>query len=117
MTDVERVREALRQVVDPCSAATGSDLDIVEMGLVKSISIDGSHVDVDLRLTTPACTMHPYFIREAGTAVRTLPGIESVDVQTDNGVEWREEMMSEAAIQRREEVLNEYEVRYGGEPG
>jgi len=111
--DTERVRESLREVVDPCSAATGSNLDVVELGLVKSVDVEDGHVDVELQLTTPACTMHPYFIREIEREAGALPGVESVAVDTDDGTEWTEEMMSEAAKRRREETLDGYEARYG----
>ncbi|MDZ7688990.1 MAG: iron-sulfur cluster assembly protein [Halobacteriales archaeon] len=51
------IRDALRDIVDPCSAATGSDLDIVEMGLVESVEVEDDEVIVEMRLTTPACHM------------------------------------------------------------
>jgi len=112
---VSAVRDALREVVDPCSAATGSNLDVVELGLVKSIAVEDGHVEVDLRLTTPACTMHPYFIRETETHVGALQGVASVEVRTDDGTEWSESLMSAAAKRRRREVLDGYAERYGGE--
>lgn len=110
--DPDRVREALRGVVDPCSAATGSNLDIVAMGLVKAIDISGGHVDVELRLTTPACHMIPYFAEEVEARVGELAGVDSVDLATDNGFEWSEEMMSDEAERRRQAVLDEHERRY-----
>ncbi len=110
--DTDRVREALRGVVDPCSAATGSNLDIVAMGLVKAIDISGGHVDVELRLTTPACHMIPYFAEEVEAQVGELAGVESVDLATDNGFKWSEEMMSDEAKRRRQAVLDEHERRY-----
>lgn len=113
MTDPERVREALTEVVDPCSAATGSALDIVAMGLVKAVDVDDGHVAVDLRLTTPACHMVPYFDREVRRRVGSLSGVDSVAVETDAGVEWTAEMLSPSAVRRREAVLAGYEARYG----
>ena len=108
----ERVRERLREIVDPCSAATGSNLDIVEMGLVKSIEIDGGRVAVEMRLTTPMCHMVPYFNQEVEERVTDLSGVESVAFETDNGFEWDEEMMSDEARRRRQAVLDEHESRY-----
>lgn len=116
MTTVERVRETLRDVVDPCSAATGSDLDIVEMGLLKSIETADRRVEVELRVTTPACHMVPYFLKEVRTRVGALSGVDTVDVTVDDGTEWTADMMSEAAKQRRREVLDEYEARYARDP-
>lgn len=106
------VREALRGVVDPCSAATGSHLDVVEMGLLESVEIDDGHVDVCLRLTTPMCHMVPYFGEEVDERVGALDGVESVDFATDDGFAWSESMMSEAATAKRQAVLDEQRARY-----
>lgn len=113
----ERVREVLREVVDPCSAATGSNLDVVEMGLVEGIEVehgegDGDHVQVDLRLTSPMCHMVPYFYEEIEGRVGDLPGIASATLETDGGLEWTEDEMSEEAKRKRQEVLDGYEARY-----
>ncbi|QSW98202.1 metal-sulfur cluster assembly factor [Haloterrigena alkaliphila] len=108
----DRVRERLREIVDPCSAATGSNLDIVEMGLVKSIDVDGDRVRVEMRLTTPMCHMVPYFNKEVEERLRDLPGIESVEFETDGGFEWSEELMTDEAQRRRQAVLDEHESRY-----
>lgn len=112
MTSTETVRDALREVVDPCSAATGSNLDIVEMGLLTSVDITGGDVLVEMRLTTPVCQMVPYFVEEIEDRVEPLPGVESVTVETDSGMEWTEEMMTESGKERRRAALKRYEARY-----
>lgn len=111
MTSTSDVRERLRGIVDPCTAATGSHLDIVEMGLVKDIDVSDGIVTVDIRLTTPACHMVPYFIKEIQEHVEPLPGVDSVKVETDRGLEWTEDMMSSEAREKRQEVLDNYESR------
>jgi metal-sulfur cluster biosynthetic enzyme len=107
VTTEARVREALREVVDPCSAATGSNLNIVEMGLVEAIDVTDGHVTVSMRLTTPACFMIPQFDREITASVEPLDGVASVDLETDAGLEWSEELMSEEARERRRAMLDE----------
>jgi metal-sulfur cluster biosynthetic enzyme len=112
VTTVEAVREQLHEVIDPCSAATGSNLDIVEMGLLDSVDIDGGHVAVRMRLTTPACHMVPYFVREVEERVGDLSGVDSVELETDLGMEWTEDMMSDAARARREELFARQAAKY-----
>jgi len=112
---VSRVCERLREVVDPCSAATGSNLDIVEMGLVKSVDVDDGHVDVEMRLTSPMCHMVPYFYEEVESGVGDLDGVGSVELDTDAGFEWSEELLSEDAKRKRQEVLDEQAARYEAE--
>ena len=113
MTTTDSVEDALRDVVDPCSAANGSNLDVVEMGLVDGIDVSGGHVAVDLRLTTPACDMVAYFHEEIEERVGALAGVYSVDVTTDHGFEWTSDMMTDEAKRRRKAVVEEYAARQG----
>ena len=53
MTDRPALIDALREVYDPCCADRG--ISIVDMGVVEDVRLDGSHVDVDLVLTTGWC--------------------------------------------------------------
>jgi metal-sulfur cluster biosynthetic enzyme len=105
MVTTEEVQAALDTVIDPCSAANGTDLSIVEMGLVDEITIEDGHVAVDLMVTSPMCTMVPHFIREIRRDVGALSGVESVSVEADSGLEWVPSMMSDEAQQRRRDRL------------
>jgi metal-sulfur cluster biosynthetic enzyme len=113
VTTAERVRDRLREIVDPCTAATGSNLDVVEMGLVEAVDVTDGEVTVEFRLTTPACHMVPYFIEEIESRVDPLDGVDSVTVDTDDGMEWTPDMMTEAARERRQATLDGYEAHYG----
>lgn len=116
-----RVRDALREVVDPCSAATGSCLDVVQMGLVKRVGVedgaDGAHVEIDLRLTTPMCHQVPYFYEAIEGTVGDLEGVASATLATDHGMEWTEDMLSEEAKRKRQAVFEDQEARYRREMG
>ncbi len=69
------VLTALRQVKDP-------DLhrDIVELGFVKGLSIQGGLVKFAIELTTPACPVKDRLRDEAHRAVSAIPGVTGVDV-------------------------------------
>ena len=69
------VLDALRAVVDP-------DLhkDIVTLGFVKGLSIDGGHVRFTIELTTPACPVKDLMRDQATRAVGAVPGVASVEV-------------------------------------
>lgn len=71
----EQVLDALRVVQDP-------DLhrDIVSLGFIRNLEIEGPRVSFDIVLTTPACPVKDSLRSEAQTAVLALPGIEDVDV-------------------------------------
>jgi ATP-binding protein involved in chromosome partitioning len=67
----EQVLDALRAVQDP-------DLhkDIVSLGFVKKVSIEGGEVDFVIQLTTPACPVKDQLKDEAERRVAALPGVE-----------------------------------------
>ena len=71
----EAVEDSLRAIIDPDLGA-----DIVSLGFVKSVEIDGSQVKLDLELTTPACPVRDQFRSAAEQCIAALPGVESVQV-------------------------------------
>ncbi|TYL37329.1 hypothetical protein CV102_17035 [Natronococcus pandeyae] len=87
------------------------------MGLVDTISIDGDHVEVQMLLTTPTCHMVSDFIREVEEQVGDLSGVRSVELQTDHGLEWTEDMMPDEAKARREELFACQAAKYEQELG
>ena len=71
----EHVLNALRAVQDP-------DLkqDLVSLGFIKDVVIQGGRVAFTIELTTPACPVRHLMKEQAEQAVRTLPGVSQVDV-------------------------------------
>ncbi|MBS1912200.1 MAG: iron-sulfur cluster carrier protein ApbC [Bacteroidetes bacterium] len=71
----EQIRTALSSIIDP-------DLrrDIVSLGFVKDIAIDGADVRVRIQLTTPACPVKDQMKAAAEQALREI-GAVGVDVQ------------------------------------
>lgn len=102
----QRVRERLTAVIDPCSAAQGYDLDIVEMGLLAGVTVEDGHVTVSLRLTSPSCMMVDRFVTQLDEAVGSLPGVQSVRLETDDGLEWHPGMMADPVRERRSSALS-----------
>ena len=74
--DHDAVLNTLRVVVDP-------DLrkDIVSLGFVKDLTIDGGRVGFTIELTTPACPVKDQMRDQAMAAVRALPGVADVEVR------------------------------------
>jgi metal-sulfur cluster biosynthetic enzyme len=71
----DQVKLALRRVKDP-----DLQLNIVDLGLVYGIAVDGTTVKVDMTLTSPACPSGPELMTNAEQEVMTLPGVEKVEV-------------------------------------
>ena len=71
----EKIIDALKTVQDP-------DLhkDIVTLGFVKNMNIEGGSVKFDVELTTPACPVKEQLRTECETKVQAIEGVEKVDV-------------------------------------
>ena len=106
------VREQLDGIVDPCSEARGTDISIVEMGLLERIEIEDRAVHIELRITSPSCMMVGYFIEQAQARVGGLDGVEEVTLSTDAGMRWTDDMMAESAKERRREHQRALAERY-----
>jgi metal-sulfur cluster biosynthetic enzyme len=104
-----QVADVLDSVVDPCSAVAGAPAGLADMGLVKHVDIDGSHVEVVLRLTHPTCMMGPLFVESVEQGLLALDAVESAKVTLDADYSWTEDSMSERYRKRlaahRAEVL------------
>jgi ATP-binding protein involved in chromosome partitioning len=70
------VLDALKVVRDP-----DLNRDIVSLGFIKNLKIDGGRVAFTIELTTPACPVKDQMRDQARAAVMQLAGVSSVDVQ------------------------------------
>jgi len=105
---VIRVKEALQEVLDPCSVGRGVPAGLVDMGMVKAVEVgstpDGhAVVAVELRITSPACTFQPYFEREVRERLGGLPAVGEVRIAWDREFDWSDDEMSPALKQRLRE--------------
>ncbi|MCF6334996.1 MAG: P-loop NTPase [Spirochaetales bacterium] len=69
------VLDALGVIIDP-----DFKKDIVSLGFVKNIKIDGGSVNLDIELTTPACPIKSEFQKSAEEILSSLPGVEKVKI-------------------------------------
>jgi ATP-binding protein involved in chromosome partitioning len=72
------ILDSLRQIKDP-------DLhkDIVTLGFIRDLKIEGGHVSFRIVLTTPACPVKAEMENAANEIVSALPGVTSVSVTMD----------------------------------
>ena len=86
----QSILEVLRQVIDP-----EIDCNIVDLGLVYGVTIEGDSVTVQMTLTTQGCPMHESIAQGVQAALLQLEGLEDVDVQIVWDPPWHPSMMSE----------------------
>lgn len=67
---VDQVKLALRKVKDP-----ELNLNIVDLGLVYEIMVDGSDVQIDMTLTSPGCPAGPQIMNDVERVVKAMPGV------------------------------------------
>jgi ATP-binding protein involved in chromosome partitioning len=77
----DRVKEALATVIDP-------DLhqDIVSLGMISEIKVNGEKVSFKLTLTTPACPVKEQIESQCKQVVEALPGVKEVAMTSDAAV-------------------------------
>lgn len=87
----ESVREALRGVVDP-----ELHLDIVTLGLLRTVDLDTDPIEVKMLLTTPFCPYGPWLIQQvketAEFAAKREAKVEVLPKQ------WTPEMMEDPTL-------------------
>jgi len=74
--DANSVLEVLRPVQDPELRKS-----LVELNMIRNIQIDGGNINFTLVLTTPACPLRQFIVEECEQAIRTLPGVNQVNVE------------------------------------
>jgi metal-sulfur cluster biosynthetic enzyme len=71
----DQVKLALRKVKDP-----ELNLNIIDLGLVYDVAVDGSDVNIDMTLTSPGCPAGPQIMGDIERAVKALPGVTTVNL-------------------------------------
>lgn len=71
------VLDGLRPVIDP-----ELNLSIVELGLVRGVTVDedSGKVDIDLTLTSPMCPLGPEIMAATKSAAEKVEGVAGADV-------------------------------------
>ena len=71
----EQVIAALRTVIDP-----DFHKDLVTLGMIKDVAIDGPRVAFTVELTTPACPLKEEIERMCREAVGAIPGVGGIAI-------------------------------------
>lgn len=87
----DSVREALRAVVDP-----ELHLDIVTLGLLRSVELESTPAEVKMLLTTPFCPYGPWLVQQVKETAEKAIGAEvKVKVLPE---QWSPEMMEDPTL-------------------
>ena len=97
--------DALREVYDPCCADRG--INIVDMGVVEDVRQAGTHVEVDLVLTTGWCPFVATMSSAIPDRLTRLDGVETVDVTVVWDPVWTMDRLSASAREKLVMPLDE----------
>jgi metal-sulfur cluster biosynthetic enzyme len=69
----DQARLVLRRVKDP-----ELNLNIVDLGLIYDVNVEGNDIRIDMSLTSPGCPSGPEIMGEAEQQLKTIPGVGDV---------------------------------------
>jgi metal-sulfur cluster biosynthetic enzyme len=92
------IRGALYDVIDP-----ELGVNIVDLGLVYRVDVDGRAARITMTMTSPACPLRDYLqdLVESTVTAR-VPDAESITVEIVTEPPWTEDLMSDAARRQLE---------------
>lgn len=93
--DAAAVRESLKSVIDP-----EVGVDIVSLGLVYGVDVEGSSVTVTFTLTTPGCPLRSVMIQGVTATVYAVPGVEHVNANLVWEPRWHPGLIEKGALER-----------------
>ncbi|HZQ89262.1 MAG TPA: metal-sulfur cluster assembly factor [Gaiellaceae bacterium] len=92
MPTKDDVLEVLRQVEDP-----ELGMDIVDLGLLYEVEVEGSKVKVTYSLTSMGCPAGPLIAGDIERAAREVEGVEDVELELTFDPPWTPDKMSDDA--------------------
>lgn len=95
----DKVREQLKQVIDP-----ELFVNIVDLGLVYVVDVapngenpDQCDVKVEMTMTSPMCPAGPQLVGNSRQVIEAMEGVALVDIKVVMDPPWSQDMMTEDA--------------------
>ncbi|MEK7611610.1 MAG: metal-sulfur cluster assembly factor [Patescibacteria group bacterium] len=89
MLTKEQVWEKLKKVKDP-----EIGLDIVSLGLVYGVAVEGGQVKVTMTLTSPMCPLGDSLVSDVKASLKDFDGVSDTEVQMTFDPPWDTSRMS-----------------------
>ena len=90
---IVRIRDALRNVIDP-----ELGYNVVDLGFIYDIAVEeGDVVRITMTTTTPGCPATGYLREDVANSAWSVPDVEFVDVQITFEPAWKPDMMTPQA--------------------
>lgn len=89
MLSQEQVFKKLKECLDP-----ELGVNIVDLGLIYGVYVEGSRVQVLMTLTTLGCPLDSYFVKDITGKLKSLKGVTDVSVEMTFDPPWNPTKMS-----------------------
>jgi metal-sulfur cluster biosynthetic enzyme len=86
---------ALAGVYDPCCREKG--ISVVDMGLLRSVTLDAGHARVELLLTSGWCPFASRVLTDVADAMNAQPGVDSCVVEIVWDEPWTTDRLADSA--------------------
>ena len=90
--------DALTSVYDPCCREKA--ISVVDMSLLRSVTVNGRHARVELMLTSGWCPFATRLLGEIEDAVIAQPNVDTCDVEVVWDEAWTTDRLSEFAVRK-----------------
>ncbi|HBL60160.1 MAG TPA: sodium:proton antiporter [Cyanobacteria bacterium UBA8803] len=100
MLDTSSVLEVLRPVQDPELRKS-----LVELNMIRNVTINNGTVSFTLVLTTPACPLREFIVEDCQKAVKQLPGVAEVLVDVTAETPQQKSLPDRKGIDRVKNIL------------
>ena len=90
MASQDQIIEKLRECIDP-----ELGINIIDLGLVYGVNIEGRQVSVIMTLTTPGCPLDSYFVQDITAKLKTIKDIKDVAIELTFEPPWSPAKMSQ----------------------
>ncbi|HHS51210.1 MAG TPA: DUF59 domain-containing protein [candidate division Zixibacteria bacterium] len=90
MPTEEKIISALKEVFDP-----EIPVNVVDLGFIYGVNIEGGKVDIEMTLTIPGCPMHAILTKMVEEAVSKVDGVDEVTVNLVFEPRWSVEKITE----------------------
>ena len=91
MITEDKVLDALKKCYDP-----EIPVNVVDLGLVYDVRVDGTQVNVKMTLTAMGCPMSAHISEDAQNKIQEIEGVEQARVDIVWEPRWSPEMISSA---------------------
>lgn len=92
MITKEEVLAKLKTVLDP-----ELRINVVDLGLVYDVEVQGNKVKILMTLTTPGCPLAAYFEKDLKEKIKEVPQVSEVEIELTFDPPWDPSKMSQDA--------------------